>query len=232
MDGLALHVPTALGSAEGDGRVDISVTPAVAGVLTAWDGDQQLKALHESAHTVVATVLGLGVSTAEIKSRHGGHTSFDSGDDDRPTFVRASVHMNWIVVLLAGAAAERLILGEPTTGNSHDVFVATNMAVERFSEGMDGDAPAGGLSLEVFNRAPESLREVQAASVLRTLTAARDHADALVAEHRDQIIGLARILYKARRLSDGELDAALRAVGLEPKRTASGSEGSSDDTRG
>ena len=223
MDKLALYIPTELSPVDGDGRVEISVTPAVAGVFTAWESDQQLKSLHESAHAVVATVLGLGVHTAEIKSRNGGHTSFDTGDDDRPMFVRASVHMNKIVVLLAGAAAERLILGEPTTGSAHDVMMATNMAVDRFSEGMDPTAPAGGLSLDAFSRAPESLRAVQAESVLRTLTEARDRADALVAEHRDQIIGLARLIFAARRLDGDALDAALRRVGLEPQRGPAGS---------
>jgi cell division protease FtsH len=223
MDELALYVPNEMSPVDGDGRVDISVTPAVAGVLTAWEGDQQLKALHESAHTVVATVLGLGVHTAEIKSRNGGHTSFDTGDDDRPMFVRASVCMDKIVVLLAGAAAERLILGEPTTGNAHDVMMATTMALDRFAEGMDPDAPAGGVSLDAFRVSPESLREVQATSVLRTLTEARDRADVVVAEHRDQIIGLARILVSSRRLDGDSLDSALRRVGLEPKRGPSGS---------
>ena len=223
MDGLALHVPTEVGSANGEGRVAVSVSPAAVGVLTAWDSDQQVKAVHESAHAVTATVLGIGAAACSIVGRHAGYTSFDTGDDDRTAFVRASVHMNQIVVLLAGAAAERLILGEPTSGNTHDVFMATSMAVDRFSDGMDPDAPGGGLSLEVFHGAPESLREIQGASVLRTLTSARDRANSLVAEHRDAIIGLARILYKARRLSDGELDAALREVGLEPKRRASGS---------
>jgi ATP-dependent Zn protease len=223
MDGLALHVPTEVGPANGEGRVAVSVTPAAVGVLTAWDGDQQLKALHESAHAAVARVLGLGVTGLSITGRHAGYTSFDTGDDDRTAFVRASVHMNQIVVLLAGAAAERLILGEPTSGNSHDVFMATSMAVDRFSEGMDPDAPAGGLSLEVFHGAPESLREIQGASVLRTLTAARDRADVLVEEYRDQIIGLARIIYKARRMSSGEIDSVLRELGLEPKPTPSGS---------
>ena len=224
MDGLALVVPSEIGLTDGEGRVDISVTPAVAGVLTAWETDQQLKAIHEAAHCVASTVLpGVNPRTAEIASRFGGHTTLDTGDDDRPVFVRASVHMNKIVVLLAGAAAERLILGEPTTGNSNDVMMATTMAVDRFAEGMDPDAPAGGLSLDAFRTAPESLREVQAASVLRTLTEARDRADVVVAEHRDQIIGLARILLAKRRLANGELDQALTSVGLDPRRGPSGS---------
>ena len=218
MDGLALVVPAEIGPTDGDSRVDISVTPTVAGVLSAWETDQQLKAIHEAAHVAAGCLSGINPRSAEIASRFSGHTSFDTGDDDRPMFVRASVHMNKIVVLLAGAAAERLLLGEPTTGNSNDVMMATTMAVDRFAEGMDPDAPAGGLSLDAFRTAPESLREVQAASVLRTLTEARDRADALVAEHRDQIIGLARILLVKRRLANGELDEALRSVGLDPRR--------------
>jgi cell division protease FtsH len=223
MDGLALVVPTAIGPLDGEGRVDIAVTPTVAGVLTAWETDQQLKAIHEAAHVAAGCLSGISPRSAEIASRFSGHTTFDTGDDDRPMFVRASVHMSRIVVLLAGAAAERLILGEPTTGNSNDVMMATTMAVDRFAEGMDPDAPAGGLSLDAFRTAPESLREVQATSVLRTLTEARDRADVLVAEHRDQIIGLARILLVKRRLANGELDEALRSVGLDPRRGPSGS---------
>jgi ATP-dependent Zn protease len=216
MDGLTAHVPTEISAPDSDGRLGVSITPAAVGVLLAWEGDQQLRALHEAAHGVAATVLGIGASTLDIKPRAGGCSILNVHNDDEPSIVRASVHADRIVVALAAAAAERLILGEVTDGNGYDIRHATHMAVERFSTGMDPDAPAGGIALDSIHGAPESARELMAASILRTMAAARERADTLVAENREAIICLARSLYGARRLSDGELANALREAGLEP----------------
>lgn len=52
--------------------------------------------------------------------------------------------------------------------------------------------------------------------MFETMTTARARAKALVADHRDQIVALARIVYDARRLSDEALTAAFREIGLDP----------------
>ena len=55
-------------------------------------------------------------------------------------------------------------------------------------------------------------------SMVETMMTARARAKTLVAEHRDQIVALARIVYDARRLSDDALLAAFREIGLDPDK--------------
>jgi ATP-dependent Zn protease len=136
------------------------------------------------------------------------------GDDDQPECERASVHLARIVMLLAGSAMERLVLGESTTGGMRDLHTATDLAIERFDQGMDLDAPY--VALSAWQHPAESLVEAQASSVVRTLADARSQAEELVREHRDQVIAFARLLYEARTLSGTALADALRAADVDP----------------
>jgi hypothetical protein len=81
---------------------------------------------------------------------------------------------------------------------------------------MDPNAIAGGIDLDYFHPTPPALGEALLSSMIESLTTARERARVLVAEHRDQIVALARIVYDARRLSDDALTAAFREIGLDP----------------
>ncbi len=194
-------------------RTTISVRPAAAEHLLTWEGDQQFRALHEAAHCVIGTVLGIRMTSVDIKPRFYASAQVSLGDDDQPECIRASDHFARIVMLLAGPAIERLVLGEPTTGGTRDLHDATDAAIVRFDQGMDPNAPY--VALTAFERPPESLKEAQATSVVRTLAEARARADALVVEHRDQILAFARRLYAARTLAGAEFLAALEDAGVE-----------------
>ena len=195
-------------------EVFVSVSEAAADHLTAWEGNQQFRALHEAAHAVVAAVLGLRVRSVDIKARWESTTRVAFGEDDQEEAVRSSTDLARIVVMLAGPAAERLVLGEETSGGSRDLHDATRAAIERFEAGLDPDAIY--VSCEAFLRPAESIMEARADSVVKTIAQARSRAEALVVEHRETILAFARRLLVARSLSGGELVAALREVGLEP----------------
>lgn len=216
MNELELHVPTEVGTPDERGRITVALTQPAVKVLMAWDGDQQIKALHESGHTVVAALLGVTAKTIDIKNKFGGCSILDSDDDERPSIVRASAHLDKIVIVLAGREAEILVLGEPTSGNSSDISDATRFAKQYFGGGMDPHALGGGIDTDYFSTVPTALGEALLSSMIETLTTARGRARELVTGHRDQIVALARIVYDARRLSDDALAAALREIGLDP----------------
>ncbi len=216
MNELELHVSAEVGTPDERGRVPVSITPAAVQVLLGWQSDQQVKALHESGHSVVAVALGIKVKTIDIKNKYSGCSILDSEDDEQPSIIRASAYLDRIVIALAAREAEILILGEPTNGNSSDITDATRFAKQYFGGGMDPHALGGGLDTDYFNTLPTALGEALLSSMIETLTTARERARVLVAEHRDQIVALARIVYDARRLSDDALAAAFREIGLGP----------------
>jgi ATP-dependent Zn protease len=216
MNDLELHVSAEVGTPDERGRVPVSITPAAVQVLLGWQSDQFVKAVHESGHSVVAVTLAVKVKTIDIKNKFSGCSILDSEDDEQPSIVSASAYLDRLVIVLAAREAEILILGEATNGNASDISNATQYAKTYFEAGMDPNAIAGGIDLDYFHPTPPALGEALLSSMIESLTTARERARVLVAEHRDQIVALARIVYDARRLSDDALTAAFREIGLDP----------------
>jgi ATP-dependent Zn protease len=199
----------------------IDLTAGQAARAEALDADDQLAALHEAGHAVMATVAAtpsFPVSSIDIKSRMP-RTELAEGDDNMPRWHRAARFRALIVVSLGGWAAEKVLLGEPTTGGDDDLTKATRQAVEMIGHGLDPDAPF--ISHEAFGGygqlpVPAWLSDAIAQAAVNTLAEARDRALALAEEHKDAIRSLAAIVYRERRLTDHAVTAALRAVGLSP----------------
>jgi cell division protease FtsH len=220
MNELQLHVSAEVGTLDERGRVPVSITPAAVRVLLGWQSDQSVKAIHEASHSCISAVLrgAKSVKTIDIKNKYAGCSILDAEDDEQPSFVSASAYLDLIVIALAGREGEILILGEPTNGNASDISEATKRAKQRFEAGMDLTALAGGVDTDYFSPLPTALGEALLSSMIETMTTARERARVLVAEHRDQIVALARIVYEARRLSDDALTAAFREIGLDPDK--------------
>ncbi len=209
------HVPFDLDLPNGEARRHVTVSEAAARHLDAWNEGQKLRALHESGHCVVAVTLGLKVKECDIKSRSGGTTMLGLGEDDEPEYKTSTQQFSEIVVGMAGLAIERLILGESTTGCESDIDHATSLAKARFDGALAPGWPVVSVAA-LYGEVPESLFETRAAAIIETVAKAHERADELVAEHRDQILEFARLLYSARRLADDALIAALESVGLKP----------------
>ncbi len=221
MNELQLHVSSEVGPPDERGRVPVSISPAAVRVLLGWDSDQQVKSIHEASHSCISAVLrGVkSVKSIDVKGKYSGCSILDEDDDEQPSIVRASVYLDLIVIALAGREGEILILGEPTNGNASDISEATKRAKHYFEAGMDPTALAGGIDLDYFSPVPPALAEALLSSMIETITTARARAKSLVAEHKDQIVALARIVYDARRLSDEALTAAFREIGLYPDKS-------------
>ena len=215
-DGL---VPFAPGELPLDGETakrEVRVSEAAADHLVAWDVDQRVKAVHEAGHAVVAHLLGIPVKAVDISDREAGSTEYGLGDDSQPAVMPDSRVLDLIVASLAGPAAERAILGQGTTGGTHDLLAATRLAYERFDAGLDPDAPFIHASGVGFNLDAQAMADDFYRAALPTLARSRERAEALVREHRESVVEFASSLYAARRLAGTELDDALRSIGEAP----------------
>jgi cell division protease FtsH len=136
--------------------------------------------------------------------------------------------------MMAGRAAEQLILGTITTGASDDIGKATDLARRMVVEfGMSDKV--GALSLrrpeeEVFlgrditreprysNKTAELIDE----EVKRIVDEAKQHAHKILAENQEKLKALAEALIEKEILDASEVDAIMRGETLPPPKTAGG----------
>ncbi len=217
MDGKAL-VPFAPEQLPLDGgpRAEVVVTQAAADHLVAWDVDQRVKAVHEAGHAVAAALLGIPVTEVEITDRAVGRTELGLGSDDRPAAMTDALILDQMVVALAASAAERTILGQPTTGGSHDLEQATQLAYQRFEAGLDPDAPLINYTAVSYSLCSSIMIDAFYRAALAALEQCRERAEALMTDHAEAVLRFASTLYAARRLAGAELDRALADVCAAP----------------
>lgn len=198
---------------DGAPRTQVEITEAAAEHVAAWDFDQRVTAVHESAHAIIAAALGVPVKAVDITSRGGGHTEIGIGADNLPATTTDRMILDQIVVRLAALHAERLVFGEGTTGSADDLVAATSLAYERIRSGLDPNAPlVMPEGIPYWAGATEELRTQMLAAVNATLSACRDRSGAMVDRYRDGIIAFAGPLYARRRIEGEALQALLTQV--------------------
>lgn len=123
----------------GDGIVSLNDIDAAtmklrtSGVVVKHSSQEDIhtSAVHEAGHAVVNVLLGRKVSKVSItpyNSGVGGVTVRDVDDvDDKKTLTKTEI-TNEILVLLAGRMAEKVIIGDTSTGCSNDIERATILA--------------------------------------------------------------------------------------------------------
>ena len=202
---------------DGAPRTQVEITEAAAEHVAAWDFDQRVTAVHESAHAIVAFVLGIPVKAVDITLRIGGHTEIGVTADNLPATATDSMLLDQIVVRQAAMVAERLIFGQATTGNADDISAATNLAYERIRSGLDPNGPlVVPDGVPYWASSPEELKTQMLTAVHATLTQCRDRATALVEQHHDAIVTFAGPLYARRRLEGEALQALLAEAVQRP----------------
>ncbi len=129
--------------------------------------------------------------------------------------------LDTLLVAMAGAAAERCILGEHTSGCENDYDTATAIAMRFIKAGFGGPdlcrgedgLPHGYLTSDVKTRTIVRIQELVADAEVR--------ADALIAENEGGLIFVATAVYEQRRIADDRLNAVLEAAGFTlPRATA------------
>ena len=95
------------------------------------DDVKKLVSYHEAGHALVSHFVGEKSKVIEIsiisRGRAGGYTMYEDTDDNLQ-YMSKKACLNKITSLLAGRAAEKLILGDVSTGAQNDLERATKLA--------------------------------------------------------------------------------------------------------
>jgi cell division protease FtsH len=160
------------------------------------EDERKRVAYHEGGHALVAQVMPHAdpVHKISIVSRGatGGHTRL-LPEEDRTLWTREQLRDS-LAYALGGMAAEEIVFGEPSTGSSNDLEVASNRAREMVRRyGMSerlGPMSFGGDAQSVF--------------LGRELMHSRDYSEKTASEIDDEVRRLMReALERAKRAIDG-----------------------------
>ena len=191
--------------------------------------DKELVAFHEAGHAVLAYVLPGCDAVHEVsiipRGGAGGYTM--TMPDEEKHYVSGARLRDQIVELLGGHVAEKIVLGDVSTGSTSDLSRASELARKMITEyGMNdeigpvylgGDqevfvgrdfGPARNYSEELAARVDEQLE--------KTLHAALDRATQLLNENREKLDRIARELINREKLDKEEFAALMRGEELPP----------------
>jgi cell division protease FtsH len=196
----ALMIPALESSTE---LIEMAVRPAARDHILAWDQGQRLTSLHESGHCVAAAAAPtkVPVRVVDITLRHGGAVMLGGAFEDTslPWDTQARMLDN-IMVAMAGAAAERLVLGEHTNGSESDYDTAVTIAMRYIKAGFGGPGLfIGEVGLPHIYLTDE-WKSRTLARIQELVAEAQARADAIMAENRDGLMIVATAIYEHRRL--------------------------------
>ena len=191
--------------------------------------DKELVAFHEAGHAVLAYVLPGCDAVHEVsiipRGSAGGYTM--TMPDEEKHYVSGARLRDQIVELLGGHVAEKIVLGDVSTGSTSDLSRASELARKMITEyGMNdeiGPVYLGG-DQEVFvgrdfgharNYSEELAARVDE-QLEKTLHAALDRATQLLSENREKLDRIARELINREKLDKEEFAALMRGEELPP----------------
>ena len=189
--------------------------------------DKELVAFHEAGHAVLAYVLPGCDAVHEVsiipRGGAGGYTM--TMPDEEKHYVSGARLRDQIVELLGGHVAEKIVLGDVSTGSTSDLSRASELARKMITEyGMNdeiGPVYLGG-DQEVFvgrdfgharNYSEELAARVDE-QLEKTLHAALDRATQLLSENREKLDRIARELINREKLDKEEFAALMRGEEL------------------
>ncbi len=186
--------------------------------------DKKLVAVHEAGHAIVGELLegcdDVHLVTIMPRGSSGGHTLLLP--EKESDFTTKTQLLDFVAMALGGYAAERLVMGEMSTGASSDLQRATDICRRMVTQyGMSdemGPIYLGGDHDEVFlardyghqSQISEAVASRVDAEVQRKMTAAFERAKALLAENRDKLDGLAALLIERETIDRREFEAFMK----------------------
>ncbi len=186
--------------------------------------EKQITALHEAGHTLAARLLPgtdpVHKVTIIPRGRALGVTQ-QLPDDDRHYYPRSYL-MNRLVVLLGGRVAERLLLGDLSTGAQNDLKVATELAEKMvcqwgmsdvigpvtFSRGEEH--PFLGMKLAQEKSFSEEMAWRLDQEISRIVGAAEKQAEELLTANRPKLEALAAALTEEETLDGKRVDEIIK----------------------
>ncbi len=168
---------------------------------TLRDGELNRVAVHEGGHAIVAELVNPGSVSSVTISPRGMALGFvrQSPEDDRLLQTVSELTAD-IQVCLAGSTAERLILGEQSTGASNDFEKAWDIARRMVLSGLSS---LGVIHEEALS--PETLYR----TIQEIIVAQQERVDSLIVRHQAILSHLAASLLAAETLTGQEVRGLL-----------------------
>jgi len=190
------------------------------------DEEKRITAYHEGGHALVGFALPNADPIHKVtiipRGRAGGYTMALPLEDKH--YMRRSKLVDKLAMTLGGRTAEELIFGDPTTGASNDIEVATNLARRMVMEyGMSDrlgpmkyGQPEGQVFLgKDYIRNQDYSDEVAAAideEVRKLITQAHEEARAILTTHDEALDRIADALMERETLDGAEVKEILHDV--------------------
>ena len=177
------------------------------------DKDKKLTAYHEAGHAVVSKYLPTQDPVKEIsiipRGMAGGYTMNRTTEDKN--YISKTEMEERLVVLMAGRAAEKIVINDISTGASNDFEVATKIAKDMVTVyGMS--EVVGTISINV-EKDPYELQilgdkyaDVIGAEVKILLDTAYARAEKMILDHMDKLNAVAETLLEKETIGEREFD--------------------------
>ena len=208
--------------------------------------DKRLVSVHEAGHAIVGELMdgcdSVHLVTIMPRGSSGGHTLLLP--EKESDFTTRTQLLDFVAMALGGYAAEKLVLGEMSTGASSDLQRATDICRRMVMQyGMSdemGPIFLGGDHDEVFlardygqqsRMFSENVAARIDAEVQQKMTAAFERATALLAENRDKLDGLTELLMERETIDRAEFAAFMKGEALPAAGAAQESEEQNADTQ-
>ena len=175
--------------------------------------DKRITAFHEAGHAVVSKYLPTQDPVKEIsiipRGMAGGYTMNRTTEDKN--YISKTEMEERLVVLMAGRAAEKIVINDISTGASNDFEVATKIAKDMVTVYGMSDV-VGAISINV-EKDPYELQllgdkyaDVIGAEVKILLDTAFARAEKMILEHMDKLNAVAETLLEKETIGEKEFD--------------------------
>ena len=177
------------------------------------DKEKRITAYHEAGHAVVSHYLPTQSNVKEIsiipRGMAGGYTMYKSDEDK--SYISKTEMEEKLIALLGGRAAEKIAIGEISTGASNDIEVATSIARDMVIKyGMsDTIGPIslrderGEYPIEIFG---EDIGDKIGKEVKSMMEVAYQDAQNLLKDHYDKLEAIAETLLKKEKIYSEEFN--------------------------
>lgn len=179
--------------------------------------ERRLTAVHEAGHAIVSLFLKTQANVKEVciipRGSAGGYTLHDTVEDKN--YVSKTELTERLTCLLAGKAAESIVLGDVSTGPSNDLKVATETAREMIIYyGMDediGPISFAGASANELNIFGSSTMSEVGNKITQMIKKAESTAEGIINNHRTLLDRLVEKLLEQETVSGEEIETMFEA---------------------
>ncbi|MBR7164125.1 MAG: ATP-dependent zinc metalloprotease FtsH [Clostridia bacterium] len=212
---------------------------------TVTDKEKKLVAYHEAGHAIMYKLMPGCDPVHEIsiiqRGRAGGYT-LSLPSEDR-NYISKQHMLDEIVTLLGGRTAEKIVLGDISTGASNDIMRSTKIARDMVMKygmsdtlgpmtfGSDNDEVFLGRSYSQNRDYSEQVASEIDKEVRNIIDAAYKRCEALLSAHRVELDRVAEALIEKEKLTGEEFEAIFSGAGANEAESVSAEEPDESDCK-